>query len=464
MVQERIKWYLTLGVFVGLFLYAWQNRLDTVSAIINGEIRGESRFLVYDAAEYYQLALKTPFPCFSTRRPPFFLCLGRSWLHVFGDLHAGTLQEVAQEKARLSPAELSQRLLRVLSNELAMRRLNVATSQCALLALFSLTLLLAGRFAALCAAFLWTFSTWDIRYSTSFLREDLLVFLNLILVLIFVLLIRNPTNKSTWFASTVLLIAVGSAASLTNLAYFITILGMVLVYNLVKGLGRAWSRRDMAVSVAVYAGILAVALPYLVFNYREVGAFFAPLHNHARFWRNHEFAGQPGYPTRQEVIEGSRLGAPITTFEYVFEKHSLLEVGRRYLQGYRYALGRYLPRLFNFIPPLELLRYALWLTLPGLVACHLLGREGYFLLFASLITLFPNAFILPLNVVLTKDAPAFGPGVEPRFTFPLLSFAMILCGLGAEKVREMIARWFIDAGYFRRPRTTVETASRPIDR
>jgi len=36
MVQERIKWYLTLGVFVGLFLYAWQNRLDTVSAIING--------------------------------------------------------------------------------------------------------------------------------------------------------------------------------------------------------------------------------------------------------------------------------------------------------------------------------------------------------------------------------------------------------------------------------------------
>jgi hypothetical protein len=95
------------------------------------------------------------------------------------------------------------------------------------------------------------------------------VFLNLTLVLIFVLLIRNPANKSTWLASTVLLIAVGSAASLTNLAYFITILGMVLVYNLVKGLGRAWSRRDIAVSVAVYAGILAVASPYLVFNYRE---------------------------------------------------------------------------------------------------------------------------------------------------------------------------------------------------
>ena len=68
MVQERIKWYLTLGVFLGLFLYAWQSRLETISAIINGEIRGESRFLVYDAAEYYQLALKTPFPCFSTRR------------------------------------------------------------------------------------------------------------------------------------------------------------------------------------------------------------------------------------------------------------------------------------------------------------------------------------------------------------------------------------------------------------
>jgi hypothetical protein len=137
------------------------------------------------------------------------------------------------------------------------------------------------------------------------------------------------------------------------------------------------------------------------------------------------------------VIEGSRLGDPITTFEYVFGKHSLVEVGRRYLQGYRYAIGRYLPRLFNFTPP-QILRSLSGSALPGLVACHLLGKEGYFLLLASVITLFPNAFILPLNVVLTKDSPVFGPVSSLDLSFPY-SFAMILCGLGAEKVRKCSA-------------------------
>ncbi len=444
-IWERIKWYLTLAIFLGLFFYAWEIRSDFVSAIVHGQIPGESRFLRDDAAGYHELALKTPFPCFSTKRPPFFLCLGRFWLQTFGELSAGTAQEIEQEKGDLPPDEFNRRLVRVLSNEFALRRLDLVTSQLALSAIFALTLVLAGRFAALFASFLWTLNSWDIRYSSSFLREDLILFFNLVLVLLFILLIRNPAKKSTWIGIALLLIAVGSAAALTHLTFFITILGMVIVYNGVSRFRGAWSGRDIGVSIAVYAGIWLVALPYLLFNHHETHAFFAPLHNDARFWRNHEFAGQPGYPTRQQVMESPYTGEPITPSEYVIGKHSLPEVFGRYLKGYGYAFFRHTPRLFKFVPPFEFLRYAVWLTLPGLIACHFMRREGYFFLLAGLIALFPNAFILPLDVVLSREAPAIGPGVEPRFTLPLLPFTMILCALAVERVRGVLARLLVEA-------------------
>ncbi len=442
---ERIKWYLTLAIFLGLFFYAWGIRSDFVLAIVHEQIPGESRFLRDDAAAYHELALKTPFPCFSTKRPPFFLSLGRLWLQTFGELGADTAQEIEQEKADLPPDEFNRRLARVLTNEFALRRLDVVTSQLALLAIFALTLLLAGRFAALFASLLWTLNSWDIRYSSSFLREDLIIFFNLVLVLLFILLIRNPATKSNWIAIAFLLIAVGSAAALTHLTFFITILGMVLVYNGVRRFRGAWSGRDIGVSIAVYAAIWMVAMPYLLFNHHETHAFFAPLRNDARFWRNTEFAGQPGYPTRQQVMESPYTGEPITPSEYVIRKHSLPEVVGRYLKGYGYAFFKYIPRLYRFIPPFEFLRYAVWLTVPGVIACHFIRKEGYFFLFAGLTTLLPNAFILPLDAVLSKEVPAISPGVEPRFTLPLLPFTMILCALAVERVRGVLARLLVEA-------------------
>jgi len=188
-------------------------------------------------------------------------------------------------------------------------------------------------------------------------------------------------------------------------------------------LAGAWAvlkwRRDAVAEAVAFTMIAWLAVtPFLVNCRREFGSAFHPLNTHARYWRNHEFAGQPGHLTRDEVLANAYGGEPTTSARYVLGMHSLPEVVARYARGYWVALTDHIPKLLDG-------RWLMWLWPLG-VMWDGARRRGLVTL-AGLIAQLPFAFILPLNMVMA-DRP--NPGVKFRFSLPLTPFVALWAASG----------------------------------
>lgn len=431
-LRDRILGYGALLALLLLAAHAAAIRLEYAVWVREADDGGESPFLQGDAQRYHDLAISTPFPCFSTERPPAFLALGRAALFLWGDLEAGTEKDLGQAAVPARGRAAGERRARVLANHRVLRRVGIAASLLAMGALVALAWLLAGRFAAVVVAGLWAYNPWDIYYSTSFLREDVLILCQLLVAVLFLAWLRLERGSRRIALIVPLLVAVGAAAAHIHLAALLPLVALVIAFNAAKTVFRRWERRDLVWSAALLGGVALLCLPYLLYNRAHAGSMFAPMDKAALGWRNHEFAGRPGFPTRAEVAQDCFAGPEISTARYVFGLHTPLEVLARYVHGYWCAFVHYLPRLLG---PWRLLA---WLVLPGFVACHFLRAEGYLTACATLVSILPNAFILPLDTVLTPEVPEVGPGVEPRFVMPLLPFAILLCAVALEQGRRLV--------------------------
>lgn len=422
--SEGTRWTATLALFAVLLVYAFMRRDGIREAVEAGELESSPAQLTGDAAAYYRLALRTPFPCFTPEREPGFVLAGRTALACFGSLSAGTFEEAADARART----------RVLANHRVLRRTGIALSLLAMVALFGTALLVAGRAGALLAATLWADSTWLSFYGSGFLREDLVAALTMALVAALIGLHRVEDRRRR--------IALAAAAAAASTALALTRLETLAVITLLfaswaglRWLSKKWTRLDAALLVGAYLAVWLLVAPYLVYNRSKAGAALAPHQAHARFWRNHEFAGRPGFPTRAEVVADSYCGPPITPAGYVFGLHSFPEVVWRYVKGTFAAYTRFLWRLCNDWP---------WVTLlfpAGLLALLWKRRwEGAWLAFAAVAAVMPFAFVLTLNTVLTVEVPQVPPGVEPRFALPALPFAFLFVAALLGEVPELLAR------------------------
>ena len=72
---------------------------------------------------------------------------------------------------------------------------------------------------------------------------------------------------------------------------------------------------------------VALFSPHLYSTYRQHGNPFYAVNEHTRFYANLEFAGQPGFPTQEEIdVKGLYTGPTITPFDYYFKLHTPLEL------------------------------------------------------------------------------------------------------------------------------------------
>jgi hypothetical protein len=414
----------TLAAFALLVGLATMRRLEIVDAVLAGEIEGATPHLSGDASSYYRLAMRTPLPGFSTEREPVIVADGRIALAAGGDLGAGLLEEAADGAARQ----------RVLANHAMLRRWSIVHSLLAMAALFGCALLVAGRVGALVASLLWADNLWLSLYGVGFLREDIAAACTLGMVAALVMLFRLPPEKRR----ARLLMAAGAAGAgallaLTRLEGLGTATLLVGLWAAARAAAKRFVRADAWISAGVVAGVWLLVSPYLIYNAAKTGSPLHPIQNHSQFWRNHEFAGQPGYPTRAEVVANSYCGAPETPFHYVFGRHSLPQIVSRYLSGLWAGYTRYLSRL---LADRSWLAWLVPLAALGLVRFR--RWEGAFAIGAGLVALLPFAFILTLDTVLT--AQPIGPtGVEPRFALPTLPFAFLWIAGGIGAVIEWLA-------------------------
>jgi hypothetical protein len=88
--------------------------------------------------------------------------------------------------------------------------------------------------------------------------------------------------------------------------------------------------RRVAVSAAVFA---LIVVPFCVGNAEEFGDPLYQSNIHAVFFRNLEFGGQPGYPSKEEIAVNSFAGPSDSWPHYLFRLHSTRWVAKHTISG-----------------------------------------------------------------------------------------------------------------------------------
>ncbi len=271
---------------------------------------------------------------------------------------------------------------------------------------------LAGPAAGALAAWLFAVSTTTVYYSISGLREPLV----LLLVVLFALCLLTGGRRSV-----VGLALFSVALPLLRLESLIVI--PLILAGWLALAGRDWKRRLLPAGLAVGLAWL-FALPFLIACRKEFGSCFALTANHATYWRNHEFAGQPGHLTRDEVVANPYGGTRVSTAAYIFRDHSLPVVIGRYVRGYWISLTRHIPAIFAWN---QVRNPLVWFWLAGVGWAVRSWRTQGIVPLIAVVAQFPFAFIVPLDTVMPGREHA---GVEIRFSLPLAPFVAVLAASG----------------------------------
>ena len=389
----------------------------------------KTSFLQKDSNAYYNYGLLLNYPCLTISRPPMFPIFTRTILKCFGDMNATTTEHLKSLSSKIDEDKFKHEAGKILLNHTLLRESSILLNITAIVMTFLFTYWFAGKIPALICSLLWAFNYSSIFYSVMYFRVDMMTILNLLTLSLFLILLKTYKHKWKIIIGIILLCSI---ASLTRLSALTTSFLTVILFNLVKLVYKKWNTKDLWTSLIILSGILSLVSPYLIYNIGRTGTAFPAMNHHAKFWRNQEFAGKPGYPNIAEVARNPYCGPETTTFNYTFKDHSIPEALTQYIKGYWESFTTYLPKMFSFYLNGEKHNFA-WLlifVIVGMIYCVRKKEKGIMIFMFSLIVLFPFAFILPVNAIFSADPSKNVIGVEPRFNMAILPYAFMLCAIG----------------------------------
>ncbi len=147
----------------------------------------------------------------------------------------------------------------------------------------------------------------------------------LLTIIPFVHLLLNREKKADWKYAVILGVLAG-----LNILNNLSALSFCVLLILYFGIRRKWKAWLIPIPIVLS---LLIALPHLLHNKKNFGDPFYSSNVHARYYRNQEFKGKPGFPTVEEVRKNGYTGSHITSFEYFFKLHSFPEVVKRSFIG-----------------------------------------------------------------------------------------------------------------------------------
>jgi len=202
----------------------------------------------------------------------------------------------------------------------ALRFLTVILSLCVIPAVYYAGKRWFDSFPALLASFFCAVNPYFVSMSVRGLRMELYILSILLLLTCLVQL----SEKDKWSA-----VRLGIAAGVCALIR-VTSLSFTIPLTLYFGFRNKMKPLSLALSLAIPFILIS---PHLYFNYKAQGDPFFSSNIHARYYRNKEFAGRPGFPTQDQVAKDPYTGEKIDMMEYLFSLHSLPDVLKRSVQG-----------------------------------------------------------------------------------------------------------------------------------
>ena len=422
----------TLFVFITVFgLLERENLLYNVISNSTGTemAKQQSYFLQNDSNAFHDYALELPYPCFTVSRPPFFLIFTRTVLGIFGDLKARSKTFLKAHKGDMSYKTYYAEFNRTFYNHTILRQSSILLNLLVTIILFLFALKFAGKVVALITSLLCAANIYTVYYSVLYVRTDMMALLGLASLIILYGIVKEKRIKTL---NLLLLVIVYSLAFLTRLSSLSLIVFSLLLLNVITFRFEEWKNNILPKSILIFSAVVLLTLPYLIFSYQKSGNMMPVLNHHAKFWRNQEFAGKPGYPSVEEVARNPYCGKDITSAQYIFNEHSFMQIVERYLKGYWSSFTVYLPKMFKFeMLGIQLnLSYLLFFMIPAVIYCFRKKEEGVLVMFFALIALFPFVFILPLNEIFSADPIKNVIGVEPRFNMAIMPYAFLFTAIG----------------------------------
>lgn len=167
---------------------------------------------------------------------------------------------------------------------------------------------LLGRTWSVLAALVVAASPWMVWQATRGLREET----SAALVLLLVLGLVQPKITARRF---ILLFGLAAVTGLLRADVMDVMLGALVLALVIR-------RPRPIVWLAGPAIVVLLIGPQYLANYIQNGDPFYETNVLARFFRNVEFAGQPGFISQAEMQVNSFAGAPVTWTQYVFGMHT----------------------------------------------------------------------------------------------------------------------------------------------
>lgn len=151
-----------------------------------------------------------------------------------------------------------------------------------------------------------------------------------ICVMLFLLMYFFARGNKKWW--TPLLFAFSGGLILLNMS---SALGFVYLVLIMAALLNRWKWRMLPI---VFILPMLMIFPHLLNNKKNYGDYLFSANVHTKIFRNYEFAGQPGFPTKEEVTKNGYAGADVTPFHYIFGMHKFSDVAKRTFKGIKWIL------------------------------------------------------------------------------------------------------------------------------
>jgi 4-amino-4-deoxy-L-arabinose transferase-like glycosyltransferase len=213
------------------------------------------------------------------------------------------------------------------------------------------------------------------------LRTEIIIFLFFIFT--YILFVNNSMK---YHVRLILLSITGAALTLVKISYLPIVIILILYMSL-----RHKTLHHFLKALLSSAIIVLLVLPFFISCKKRYNDAFYITKMGATAMRNQEFAGQPGFPSVRAVQKHAFAGKKLTPYEYVFKLHSPWEVIIRFAKGYYLTIFRtFRVTLLTFFP-------LIYFGVFGMIA--LLFTNKRYLVIIMLLSLLPNAFIIPLNFI-----------------------------------------------------------------
>ena len=202
----------------------------------------------------------------------------------------------------------------------ALRFLTLLLSLCVIPATYYAGKQWFDAFPAFLAAFFSAVNPYFVSMSVRGLRMEL----SILSVLLLLTCLARLSEKDKWSP-----VRLGFAAGVCALIR-ITTLSFTIPLTLYFGFKNKSKPLSLALSLIIPFILVS---PHLYFNYKAQGDPLFSSNIHARYYRNREFAGKPGFPTQDEAAKDPYAGKKISMREYLLGLHSLAQVFQKTFKG-----------------------------------------------------------------------------------------------------------------------------------